>query len=150
MSMKTRRLLHRSGRNQFGEPGQPPLAPYEPSREESYRDQQMVDRHRALNDAFVTRYGASWLARFGGLSQAETWERIFPHGRPALSTFRSHAREFASFEEFLFFLLLKDKRRSLSALGYSPGEITSAMNQFAECGRYFVSYGKSGRTFCTM
>lgn len=110
----------------------------------------MIARHRDLNDAFVSKHGASWLAQFKGLSQTETWKLVFPRGRPALSTFRSPAREFASFEEFVLFLLLSNKRRSLSALGYSTAEISSTMAQFAECGRYFVSYGKSSRTFCSI
>jgi hypothetical protein len=96
----------------------------------------MISRHRTLNDAFIAKQGVSWLAQFDG--------------RPALSTFRSQAREFASFEEFLLFLLLSNKKRALCTLGHSKAEIHHTMVPFADCGRYLVSHGKSRRTFCSM
>jgi hypothetical protein len=150
VSAKTRYLLNRSGRNEFGDPCAPPLPRYKPTAEQLKRDDKLIARHRALNEAFVAKHGPAWLARFEKLPQADAWKRIYPHGRPALSTFRSRAREFASFEEFLLFVLLSEKKRSLSALGYSSAQMRSEMAQFADCGRYFVSYGNSRRTFCSV
>ena len=150
MSMKTRYLLHRSGRNQFGDPGEGPLPPYEPSPEVTAQDDRLRARHVELNNAFVSKYGDAWLATFTGLSQKDTWTKLYPYARPALSTFRAHAREFASFQEFLLFLLLSNKRSSLALLGYSKAAISEALSGFAECGRYYVSYGKSQRTFGTL
>jgi hypothetical protein len=110
----------------------------------------MIAQHRAKNLAFVAKYSASWLAGFDRLSRQEAWKRIYPHGRPALSTFYARVREFASFHEFLLFVLVSDKRTALVTLGYSAVAIDRAMAQFSECGRYFVTYGKSHRTFCSI
>jgi hypothetical protein len=150
MSLKNRYLLHRSGRNQFGDPGQPQLPRYKASPTERKRDNHLIARHRARNRAFVAKYGVSWLALFDGLSREAAWKQIYPHGRPALSTFRSRAREFASFNDFLVFVLVSQKRAALRTLGHSAAAIDKAMAPFSECGRYFVTYGQSRRTFCSI
>ena len=147
MSMKNRYLLHRSGRNQFGDPGDGPLPCYEPSPEAKARDEKLRARHIELNDVFVSKHGATWLAMFSGLSRKDAWEKLYPYGRPALSTFRVHARGFATFQAFLLFLLLSNKRSSLALLGYPKAAIEEMLSEFGECGRYYVSYGKSQRTF---
>lgn len=147
MSMKNRYLLHRSGRNQFGDPGEGPLPRYEQSPEDKARDERLRARHIELNNVFVSKHGDTWLAMFSGLSQKDAWEKLYLHGRPALSTFRTHSREFETFQEFLLFLLLSSKKSSLTLLGYSKVAIEEMLLEFSECGRYYVSYGKSQRTF---
>ena len=150
MSMKTRYLLHRSGRNQFGDPGEGPLPVYKPSAKESARDERLRTLHSKLNEAFVAKHGNVWLNMFSGLSHKDVWGKLYPHGRPALSTFRLHAREFSTFQEYLFFLLLSNKKLSLKLLGYPKETIEEMLTEFDECGRYFVSYGKNKRTFGTI
>ncbi|MCL4215395.1 MAG: hypothetical protein KJ052_00085 [Candidatus Hydrogenedentes bacterium] len=147
MSFKNRVLLHRTGRSQFGDPGQPPLAPYVPSAKEKAREQEMRALHKTLNAAFIKEHGQTWLAAFDGLAKREAWAKLYPDGRPALSTFLTHGREFASFEDYLLFRLVGNKRKSLVLLGHSKADIDAAMSKFAECGRYYVSWGKSRRTY---
>lgn len=145
--MKNTYLLHRSGRNQFGDPGDSELPRYEPSPEQRALDEQLRVRHLELNDAFVVKHGETWRSLFSGLSKKDTWQKLYPRGGPALSTFRANSREFSTFEEFLNFLLLSNKRWSLSILGYSKSVIEEILSEFKECGRYYVSYGKSNRMF---
>lgn len=131
----------------MGDSGQPSLAPYVPSAKEKARDRKMRSLHKALNTAFVKEHGNAWLAAFDGLAKREAWAKLYPHCRSALSTFLTHGREFASFEDYLLFLLVSNKRKSLALLGHSKADIDAAMSKFAECGHYYVSWGKSRRTF---
>ncbi|WP_332775523.1 hypothetical protein [Polaromonas sp.] len=150
MSMKTHRLLHRSGRNQFGDPGEPALAPYQPSQESLARDEQMSARHVILNEQFVSTHRARWLGQFTSVAKKDVWQRLHPHGRPSLSTFYAQSRESASFEEFLLWWLLSKKSQALRIMDDTPQAISEQLAPFAECGRYFVRYGKSERTFATI
>ncbi len=150
MSMKTNYLLHRSGRNQFGDPGEPALAPYQPSRESQVRNEQMFSHHAFLNEQFVSTHRDRWLGHFTGLAKKAVWQQLYPHGRPTLSTFYAHSRECASFEEYLLWWLLSKKTQALRMMGYTPQAISEQLAPFAECGRYFVRYGKSEKTFATI
>ena len=150
MSLKTRILLHRTGRNEFGDPGQAPLPKYRPSRVEEKRNRTERARHEALNNEFARRYGKAWLGMFSGQSKAEAWRKLCPHGRPALSTFLAEGRRFQSFERYLLFLLVSNKRRSLALLGVARPLLEKEMKAFAECGRYFVSFDGSRRMFSSL
>jgi hypothetical protein len=90
--------LHHAGRNQFGDAGMGVRPAYKQSAQDRKRDERLIARHRSLNEAFVSRYGIAWLKGFDGLTQVTAWKNFYPHGRPALSTFRAHAREFESFK----------------------------------------------------
>lgn len=150
MSLKNDYLLHHSGRNQIGDPGQGPLPANLQSPAPTDFDQAMWAKHRELNDGLVREHGAAWLALFAGLSKKSVWSRLCPHGTPACSTFTSMAREYASFEEFLFFWMLKNKRRSLEMLGLSKADIDEVIGRFKVCGGYYVTYGHGKRSFGTL
>lgn len=150
MSMKTHRLLHRSGRNQFGDPGEPALPPYQPSQESLAHDKKMVALHIALNEQFVGTHRVQWLGLFAGIAKKDVWQRLSPHVRPSLSTFYAWARDSASFEEFLLWWLLRNKAQALRIMGYTPQAIREQLAPFVECGRYCVRYGKSKRMFATI
>lgn len=149
MSHKTSHLLHRSGRNQFGDPGDPPLPPYEPSAEQLARDKEMVTLHRALNEKFVQAHKARWLELFSGLSKAQAWSKLHPYGKPALGTFYSMAREFNTFEQFLLWWLVSNKTQALRRLGHEDSSIHEQLRTFSDCGRYHVTYGSCARIFGT-
>jgi hypothetical protein len=149
VSVKTSRLLHRSGRNQFSDPGDPPLPPYEPSAASVAYDKRMIALHWALNEKFVGTYRDRWLARFPGMPKRGVWRVLHPHGRPALGTFYAIARESGSFEAFLVWWLVCNKHQALRLLGYSAAAIGEQLREFSECGRYHVRYGSCTRTFGT-
>jgi len=149
--MKNRVLLHRTGRNQFGDYGDAPLPEYVPSPAEEERAKRMVDEHRRLNDDFVARYREPWLHLFADKkSKKEAWAVACPYGTPALSTFRTKARAFPSFDAFLLYWLVHNKRMSLRLLGHDPTSIDKELRIFDECGRYFVTYGASTDAFGSM
>lgn len=150
MSMKTSYLLTRSGRNQFGDSGDVALPRYVPSPEALAQDELMRKVHVMKNDEFLLRHKEQWLARFKDKKTLKSaWEVAFPEGKPSYSKFCMECKEFSSLEEYLCYLLLSRKRRSLLVMGFSKEEITSELNAFKECGNYFVTYGKSHRTFYT-
>jgi hypothetical protein len=150
MSMKTRYLLSRSGRNQFGDRGDDPLPKYVPSPETMARDALMRAEHRKLNERFLQRHKEQWLAIFKDKKTMKSaWSVAFPHGRPSYSTFCKECKEFASLEEYLCYLLLSRKRHFLLSLGFSKEDVTSDLKAFEHCGNYFVTYGKSPRLFYT-
>ena len=149
MSLKTARLLHGSGRNQFGDPGDPPLPPYQQSAESRAYDERMIESHRALNDRFAQSHAESWLDLFTKDSKRQVWSKLHPHGKPALGTFYSMARECCSFEDFLTWWLVCHKLQALRILGHNESTTHEHLHEFAECGRYFVTYGKCARTFGT-
>lgn len=143
MSMKNHMLLHRSGRNQFGDSGDGAYRPYTPSPEVSARHEAEKRQHVELNEEFLRQYGQAWLERFGPLKKKEVFSQFRLYGRPTDSTFYAYVRECASFEEFLFHWLLSNKRRGLEMLGKSGVEIEAAMAPFKVCGGWVVTYGKS-------
>ena len=149
MSLKTSRLLHRSGRNQFGDPGDPPLPLYQQSPESLAYDNRMIGAHRALNDIFAQTHRQRWLTLFAGASKRDAWIKLHPYGKPALGTFYSMARECGSFEDFLTWWLVCHKHQALRLLGYDTSSIHEHLLKFAECGRYYVTYGNCARTFGT-
>ncbi len=149
MSQKTSRLLHRSGRNQFGDPGDPPLPLYEPSARSLARDKEMISLHRTLNDEFIQAHGARWLKLLSGLSKAQVWSKLHPYGKPTLGTFYSMARESNTFEQFLLWWLVSNKTQALRHLGHEDLFVREQLRAFSECGRYYVTYGSCSRTFGT-
>lgn len=148
MSMKNRVLLHRTGRDQFGNKGEPPLPSYTPSDEENRRTDQMRKLHIELNEKFISEYGDKWLSLFEGMSKKAIWLFLYPNKKPALGTFYSHSRIHATLEEYLNYLLVQNKYWSLSRLGYNRNQIKKILKPFSECGRYYVSY-KGGASFGT-
>jgi hypothetical protein len=148
MSMKTNYLLQKSGRNQFGDPGDSMLPPYQTSRESQAHDEQMRTLHTSLNEQFISTHRSQWLGQFTGLTKKAVWQRLHPYGL-SLSTFYAQARECASFEEFLLWWLLSKKKTALRMMDNSPQLITVQLVPFEECGRYWVRYGKSERGFST-
>lgn len=149
MSVKNSRLLHRSGRNQFGDPGDPPLPPYEPSAASVAYDKKMIALHCALNEKFVETHRERWLGLFAGMPKREVWKVLHPHGKPALGTFYAIVRESGLFESFLVWWLVCNKRQALRLLGYSEVATRDQLREFSECGRYLVGYGSCTRTFGT-
>lgn len=150
MSLKTSRLLHRSGRNQFGDPGDPPLPPYRQSAESLSRDSQMIALHRDLNEKFAQAHGPKWLALFSDMSKAEVWRKLCPYGKPALGTFSLMTRKCANFEQFLLWWLVCNKSEALRLLGHEEEFIREQLRAFSECGRYYVTVGACERTFGTV
>ena len=148
MSMKTRVLLHRAGRDQFGNQGQPGLPKYTPSPEDERRSQQKRKEHEELNDKFVRKYREDWLEYFSSMSKKEIWGVLSQHGRPALGTFYKHVREHESLIDFLIYWLVSNKLKAMNILGHTRLEITAELSPFSECGRYYVTFGH-GRAFGT-
>ncbi len=148
MSMKNRVLLHRTGRDQYGNKGSAPLPTYKPSQEDEKRTSKMRALHVKLNGDFIQEHGTQWLALFKGMSKKAIWSFLFPYQKPSLATFYSHSREYATLEEYLNFLLVHNKHWSLSKLGYEQEHIKTSLKPFKECGRYMVSY-KGGASFAT-
>lgn len=145
MSMKNRVLLHRSGRNQFGDPGEEMYERYVPSPEIQAKHDAEKQRHIDFNEKFIIEYGSDWLNLMRPLKKKQVWESLKQFGRPSDSTLYAYARECASFEEFLYHWLLSNKRRGLRILGKSAEEIEIIMAPFKECGGWVVTYGKSSR-----
>jgi hypothetical protein len=148
MSMKNRSLLHRTGRDQYGNKGDAPLPTYKPSEKDVKRTNEMQALHIRLNEEFIIRYGTQWLALFDGMVKKEIWSFLHPHKKPSLGTFYSHSRLHASLEDYLNYLLVQNKYWSLLKLGYKQDDIKIILKPFSECGRYMVSY-KGGSTFAT-
>jgi hypothetical protein len=149
MSRKNDYLLRRSGRNQFGDPGDPPTAPYQPSAASVARDKQMFALHQQQTAEFVSCHREAWLPLFGSLSRREVWMKLYPRGKPAFSTFGVMVRECGSLEEFILWWLASRKTEALRILGFTATEARGELEIFSECGRYYVSYGKSARIFGT-
>jgi len=144
MSAKNQILLRRSGRDQFGNNGDSAsLYRYH----ETAEDKKLRIQHQKLNDLFVEQYSPAWIALYRGLSKKEIYSKLHPYGKPALATFYKHAREFKNIEEYLCFLLLEDKEKYLSQLGFSSAEVRLALKPFSECGRYGVTYKGVGMIF---
>ncbi|MFC3110857.1 hypothetical protein ACFOFO_23375 [Undibacterium arcticum] len=147
--MKNNYLLRRNGRNQFDD-REDRLLPSNMERPApTDRDRAMWVMHREFNEAVVREHGAAWLSSFAGMSKKDVWSKLCPRGTPALSTFRSMAREYASFDEFMFFWMVSNKRQSLALLGVPTVDINEIMERFTECGRYYVAYGQGKRIFGT-
>ena len=150
MSMTTRYLLQRSGRDQFGIGGNTGAATI-PSPAPTDHDDAMWKLHRDLHDDLVRRHGPAWLTQFAGLTKKAAWIALTggEGSSPGLSTFRKMAGEYASFEEFLLYWLVSNKRNGLERLGLTQADIDAEMKKYVECGRYFVTYGAGRRTFGT-
>ncbi len=148
MSTKNTVLLHRSGRDQFGNKGSAPLPNYVPSENDVKRTNEMRALHIHLNEQFIAEYGKQWIAQYEGMKKKEIWSLLYPHGRPSLNTFYSHSGKYESLEDYLNYLLVQNKYWSLSKLGYDRDHIKKRLIQFQDCGRYMVSY-KGGKTFAT-
>lgn len=141
MSMKNNYLLQRSGRDQFGNKGdansiRPPKG--------NSKDNLHTEQHKKLNEDFLGKFSARWLKMFNGLTRKDIHKKLFPHGSPALSTFRKHSRDFEVFEDYMLFLLLKDKRKCLSLIDVKKEEIETEISKFDGCGRYGVTYKGHG------
>ena len=148
MSMKNRVLLHRAGRDQYGNKGNKLLPTYKPSRDDHKRTSEMRMQHLKMNDDFIQKHGNQWITRFKGMSKKSTWSLLYPNKKPSLATFYSHSRGYATLEDYLIFLLVHHKQWSLSKLGYKRDQIKVILMPFKECGRYMVSY-KGGASFST-
>jgi hypothetical protein len=145
MSIKNRVLLHRSGRNQFGDSGEAVYESYVPSPELQANHDAEKQRHIELNEEFINRHGFEWINIMRSRSKKQVFESLKQFGRPSDSALYSYVRECASFEEFLHHWLLSNKRRGLHMLGKSKEEIEVVMAPFKECGGWVVTYGKSSR-----
>jgi len=148
MSMKNRVLLHRTGRDQYGNKGSAPLSTYKPSQEDEKRTNKMRVLHVKLNDNFIQKHSTQWLSLFKDMSKKSIWSLLYPYKKPSLATFYSHSRKYATLEEYLNFLLVHNKHWSLLKLGYEREHIRTILKPFKECGQYMVSY-KCGTSFAT-
>lgn len=148
MSMKNRVLLHRTGRDQYGNKGDAPLPSHVQSENAAKQMDGMRTLHARLNEGFIEEYGKQWRSLFDGMTKNKIWEFLYPHKKPSLGTFYNHSREYESLTDFLNYLLIQDKRWSLSILGHDREYINKALSPFHECGRYFVNY-KGGKSFGT-
>jgi hypothetical protein len=148
MSMKNRVLLHRTGRDQYGNKGDAPLPKYVPSESAVKRINEMYSLHVKLNDEFIDEYGIQWLSLFDGMTKKEICSFLYPRGKPSLSTFYSHSKDYALLEDYLNYLLVSTKWWSLSKLGHDRDHRRKILKPFEECGRYMVSY-KGGKSFST-
>jgi len=148
MSRAKDALMWRNGRNQFGDPGESGARPVAVR---TASDDAMRALHLDLNDQLVERFGAQWLARYAGKARREVWEdfRRGHRERYALSTFSKIVKEFISYDAFLLYWLLTDKRFGLTVLDVPVPEIDAEMARYEHCGRYMVSYGGSNRIFET-
>jgi hypothetical protein len=150
MSMKNDYLLRRSGRNQYGDAGTPEANMLNRVGRTTH-DEAMWGLHRQLHKQLVERYGSRWLGLFAGKSKKAAW-RDFSAGTgraPALTTFYKQATEYATFDEYLLYLMVSDIRLCLDMLGVPQAEINSELIKYAECGRYHVNYGTGTRIFGT-
>jgi hypothetical protein len=149
MSLKTHYLLHRSGRNQFGDPGDGPMPRYVPSPQSVARDEKLIALHHSLNDQFANTHRAAWLALVAVASKKDAWLRLHPRGRPSLSWFYAQARACGSFEDFLVWWLVSRKAEALRMLGFTPEAIADQLKPFKDCGRYQVCFGSNRERFGT-
>lgn len=148
MSRATDFLLSRNGRDQFGNPGNSALRP---AVSRTAHDDAMWALHASLHEQLVEHFGAAWLTRHAGKSRREVLADL-TRGHDsvcALSTFNKMVREFESYDAFLPYWLLTDKRYSLTLLDVPVAEIDAEMAKYDECGRFMVSYGGSSRIFQT-
>jgi hypothetical protein len=150
MSIKTEYLLRRSGRNQFGDEGSPTSSTSMSTGPTEY-DLKMWQQHRRLHGDLVARYGALWLALFADKSKKDAWLVLGGHTwrNPSLATFYKHAAQYSSFEEYLLYRLVSDIPTALKRLGVPSQEIDAEMAKFADCGRYYVTYGAGKELFGT-
>lgn len=148
MSRATDFLLSRNGRDQYGNAGDGSRAS---EAVRGPRTDGMWAVHRALHDQLVERYGDAWLARYAGQSRQKVWEDL-RRGQSSfcsLSTFHKMVKEFDSYERFLLYWLVSDKRFALTLLDVPVANIDAEMEKYRECGGYMVSYGGSDRIFRT-
>lgn len=147
MSMKNRILLQRNGRDQFGNKGSSNIVQSLPPSE---NDEKLRKEHALLNEVFLNKHSSNWLKLFSGHSKKDVYKILYPYGRPALSTFLKHARQFESFEVFLSYLLISDKKRGLKKLDFTEQDIKSELLPFQECGHYMVAYKGIGQISTTL
>jgi len=150
MSIKTEYLLRHSGRNQFGDDGSPTSSTSVSAASSEY-DRKMWQLHRQLHGDLVARYGTLWLALFADKSKKDAWLllRGCTWRNQSLTTFYKHVSQYSSFEEYLLYRLVSYIPNALKRLGVSAPEINTEMAKFADCGRYYVTYGAGKELFGT-
>jgi len=131
MSMKTRILLQRAGRDQFGDTG---------DATEYYRSPGLSRREKVeYHDAVAAFLNAQWPAweRFcAGKSSREIWAAMFTRGKPAFSTFEKIRRAFISLPEFLKYALVLYRWHALMAMGHSHAAARTILSKYEALSRY--------------
>ena len=100
MSMKNRVLLHKAGRDQYGNKGSPPLPTYNPSQKDEERTIKMRSLHVNRNKDFIQTYSAQWLPLFKGMSIKAMWEFLHPNKRPSYSTFYKRSKDYGALDAY--------------------------------------------------
>lgn len=131
MSMKTHILLQRNGRDQFGDPGDPPTHYQAPGLDRRERK----EYHDAV-DAFFRAHGPAWQRFCTGKTSREIWTAMFPRGKPAFSTFEKIRRAFVSLPEFLKYALVLHRWRALMAMGHSHDRARKILARYEALSRY--------------
>ncbi|MYN16739.1 hypothetical protein GTP81_08235 [Rugamonas sp. FT107W] len=144
-------MLRHSGRNQFGDHGSPTNGTSLSAAPSEY-DRKMWQLHRQLHADLVARFSNRWLKLFADKSKKEAWLMLHNHSSRNLSlaTFYKHAAQYSSFEEYLLYRLVSDIPSALKRLGVPPDEIVAEMMKYADCGRYYVTYGAGKELFGTV
>lgn len=133
MSMKTRILLQRSGRDQFGDAGEGYIT-YQPA---GLSSREKAEYHAAV-DAFFERYWPKWQKFCGGMASRDVWACLFPRGKPALATFEKQRRAFVSLDEFLKYALVLYRWYALRAMGYSDTGTRTILERYEALGRFCI------------
>lgn len=134
MSLKTRILLQRGGRDQFGDPPDEGFVYVAPklSREER------AEFHEAVA-AFYNDHWPAWSRFCEGKTAREIWTVMFhPHGKPAFSTFEKQRRAFASLTEYLKYALVLYRWRALMAMGRSHEVAKRIISKYPALSRYVI------------
>jgi hypothetical protein len=144
--MKNAVLLHRSGRDQYGNKGK---AHIERSNSPDNELQKSKEEHVVKNNEFVLRYSNAWLKLLENKSRKEIWGILSRHGKPAFSTFSASIRQHDSLNDFLIYWLVASKPKAMKILGFTTEEIARERVHFENCGGCQVSFGK-GKPFSTI
>lgn len=133
MSMKTRILLQRAGRDQFGDPG---------DATEHYRSSRLSrrekDKYHTEVRSFFEAYWSAWHHFCEGKSSREVWAAMFLHSKPAFSTFEKQRRAFVSLPEFLKYTLVLYRWYALAAMGHSHDASRTILDRYEALGRYCI------------
>ena len=146
MSRKNAELLHRSGRDQYGNIGK---AHVERSNFAGNKLQKLKEEHIAKNNEFSLRYSKAWLELLESKSRKEIWELLSRHGKPAFSTFSASIRLHDSLNDFLIYWLVANKPKAMDLLGFNKDEIAQERLNFESCGGSQVTFGK-GKPFTSI
>lgn len=131
MSMKTRILLQRAGRDQFGDSGDA----IEDYQSPALSSDEKEEYHAAVRSFFEAQWPA-WQRFCEGKSSCEIWRAMFRRGKPAFSTFEKQRRAFTSLAEFLKYAMVLYRWYALAAMGHSHDASRKILGRYEALGRY--------------